>query len=259
MERYPDPDIKILLCDYRNDISVWRHKNVFNSWWYFYWNSKPGALIKIQNSEYRLKPEEFCLIAPETAFSTRIESPFNHFYLHFTAGTPFDRIKSKIYFFPVDEIVSGLIAMILKLLPERTFNSTRLTLMAHSAVGCLLLHIAEKELQGMKKYDPRIEAAVDLLNKNISTITPNEYLAENAGMSVNGFIRLFADELGITPQKYSRRRRIEEASVLLHFSDKTIDKIAQETGFLDRYHFSRAFKETTNYSPAEFRKHRISF
>lgn len=259
MKHYNDPEIKILLCDYREGITGWRHKSVFNSCWYFYWNNSPGAIIETGTSKHRLKPDKFYLIAPETMFSTECETPFNHFYLHFTAGAPFDQIKSKIYLFPTDNCVIKQIRMIQSFIPDRTLNFVHLSLLTHSIACSMLLKIGENEFQRLKRCDPRIEMAMNTLNKNTSEIISNEALAEDASMSVNGFVRLFMKELGITPQKYSRRKRIEKASILLHFTDKKIDEIAVETGFLDRYHFSRVFKETTNYSPAEFRKCRISF
>jgi transcriptional regulator GlxA family with amidase domain len=139
-----------------------------------------------------------------------------------------------------------------------TKNMLQMSLLSHSVICSSLLRINFNELKSLKKPDARIGKALELLNRNLSSLQSNETLAENIGMSVNGFIRLFMNEVGTTPQKYSRRKRIEKASILLHFTDKKIDEIANETGFLDRYHFSRAFKEITNYSPAEFRKRSIS-
>lgn len=260
MEKYHVPDIKIMRCDYRYGITMWDHRNIFNSYWCLYWNNTAGAIISTSDFEHQLKPTEFCLIAPETLFSTKLKLPFNHFFLHFTAGVPFDQIKSKIYFFSADEIVMKQIEMIRSLIPSQAvLGSVHLGLLAHSVICSMLLKIKDSEFKRLKRCSPLIEDALDTLNKKTSTIVPNEELAANAGMSVNGFIRLFAKELGITPQKYSRRKRIEKASILLHLTNKSLDDIATETGFLDRYHFSRAFKETTNYSPAEFRKRQISF
>lgn len=257
MREYHDPEIKILLCDYRETIESWNHENVFNSWWYLYWNNCSGAVVETEKATYSLEPDKVCLIAPETVFSTRLESSFNHFYIHFTVGAPFDQIKSRIYLFSDDEVFLKQLKMLQSFSINRAKHMLQMSLLSHSVISSSLLRVNFNDIKRLKKYDARIEKTLKFLNKNLSLLYSNESLAENVGMSVNGFIRLFMSELGITPQKYSRRKRIEKASILLHFTDKKIDKIANETGFLDRYHFSRAFKETTNYSPAEFRKRRI--
>jgi AraC-like DNA-binding protein len=253
MERLHTPDIQTLLCGDNEKISAWRHENVFNSWWYLYWNSAPGAFIRSGDVEYKLEPGHFCLIAPETRFSTGHEKPFAHFYIHFTAGIPFDRIKNRIYLLPVDGIADRQMHMLKELLPDKERNPIRMDLLSSSVICFMLSKIDADDYAVLRKLDPRVEAAKSTLDKITSRIISNDALAEDAKMSVNGFIRLFASELGVTPQKYSRRKRIEKASLLLRFTDKKVEEIARETGFLDRYHFSRAFKEITKRSPAEFR------
>ena len=48
--------------------------------------------------------------------------------------------------------------------------------------------------------------------------------------------------------------RINEAEKLIKNSDKTIYDISLEVGFNDYSYFSRAFKDTFNISPKEYRK-----
>jgi transcriptional regulator GlxA family with amidase domain len=49
-------------------------------------------------------------------------------------------------------------------------------------------------------------------------------------------------------------RRIAVASQQLLFTEKSIEQIAQETGFADRFHFSRVFALHKQYPPAAYRK-----
>ena len=73
-------------------------------------------------------------------------------------------------------------------------------------------------------------------------------------MATNAFTRLFTDELDISPQRFVKKKRIDKACVLLHHFDYSIDRVASETGFSDRYHFSKIFKQITGFSPAKYRK-----
>jgi len=73
-------------------------------------------------------------------------------------------------------------------------------------------------------------------------------------MSENTLIRQFHRYLGVSPQQHLQRLRIERACRLLLATSKTIDKIAEECGFCDRYYFSKIFKKQRGIGPAGFRK-----
>ena len=60
--------------------------------------------------------------------------------------------------------------------------------------------------------------------------------------------------MGINFSKYLIGVRINEAEKLIKNSDKTIYDISLEVGFNDYSYFSRAFKDTFNISPKEYRK-----
>jgi transcriptional regulator GlxA family with amidase domain len=40
---------------------------------------------------------------------------------------------------------------------------------------------------------------------------------------------------------------------MLQSSDKSIDEIAQQAGFCDRYHFSRVFRQIIGCAPVKFK------
>ena len=52
----------------------------------------------------------------------------------------------------------------------------------------------------------------------------------------------------------ARGQRRLQAARQLHFSESSIEEIAQQAGFCDRYHFSRAFHKEFNCGPATYRK-----
>jgi len=73
-------------------------------------------------------------------------------------------------------------------------------------------------------------------------------------LAVNSFIKLFRNEIKISPQRYISRKRIERASVLLQHTNESIESVAAQCGFCDRYYFLKNFKSQMNYSPGAFRK-----
>lgn len=75
-----------------------------------------------------------------------------------------------------------------------------------------------------------------------------------AGYSKSHFSRTFKKEMGINFSKYLIGVRINEAEKLIKNSDKSIYDISLEVGFNDYSYFSKAFKDTFDISPKEYRK-----
>ena len=249
------PDIQILSCAYLK-IHGWDHNDSFAAFWRFYWNNKSGAFLIINGVEYEMRPDRFFLIPAKTRFSTRSEGDFSHFYSHFTAGNPFERVIPDIYSFPIDSHIRQKIRSISVMLSKTDCGRISSSLLLYSLIYESMAKLGKTTFSSHTQPDRRIDAVIEFLNGNTSRIISNEELAEKINMTTNGFIRLFNSATGTPPQKYSQKKRIEKASLLLSFSNKRIDEIAKETGFLDRYHFTKVFKRHTQQNPAEFRKNK---
>lgn len=247
------PEINIYQYDYEPDCSLWNFTNVSAPYWRFYWCVTDGGEITYNKKIFTLTPDVFILIPANTSFSTKAYAAFAQFYVHFSAASPFSRVRHGIYTFPISEDAKEKSRAIIKSIQDRV-EDMRLKLTLFSLIYDALLHIPQKAFaEAGNRYDLRINKIIDLLDQNTSWVFSNEELAGKVNMSVNGFIRLFSTETGISPLQYSRRKRIEKACLLLHFTEQSIDEIARDTGFQDRYYFSRVFKQVTNSSPAQFR------
>ncbi|MBQ9501848.1 MAG: helix-turn-helix domain-containing protein [Lentisphaeria bacterium] len=79
-------------------------------------------------------------------------------------------------------------------------------------------------------------------------------LAEISGYKTDYFGKLFRREIGVAVSEYIRSRRIERACYELEHADKSIDEIAQETGFFDTSYFIKTFKKYCGVTPLHFRR-----
>jgi len=79
-------------------------------------------------------------------------------------------------------------------------------------------------------------------------------LARIAGLSTPHFSRAFKRGLGVAPQQYAVRQRIEKAKRLLRDTDLKLSEIAQAAGFADQSHFAKCFARITGISPSAFRR-----
>lgn len=79
-------------------------------------------------------------------------------------------------------------------------------------------------------------------------------VAAGAGMSLERFRKAFKAATGESPAVFRRRRRLEQAALMLQRPDLKLDLIARSLGFYDAFHLSKAFKAETGESPDAFRR-----
>jgi AraC-like DNA-binding protein len=79
-------------------------------------------------------------------------------------------------------------------------------------------------------------------------------LAGAARLSRSRFHSYFRRHMRISPMDYVKTVRVREAQQLLLTTDQPIYEIAEATGFLNPYHFSREFKASAGIPPKVYRK-----
>ena len=228
----------------------WIQSNISASYWRLYWNKAPGAFVKIGDTEQELTPDSVFLMSPGTAYSTRAVSEVEHFYVHFSVGAPLDCVASALFQLRGHRLLALASGALAAFFADR--YSWRTVIAVKTLVMSALLELRDDVVPQLKQFDTRIQQALNLLDagSNIS----NRELARQAGMSLNSFLILFQRETGLPPQEWFRRKRLEQACKRLHFSEASIEEIAETAGFCDRYHFSKAFKKAYAIGPAEYRQ-----
>lgn len=78
-------------------------------------------------------------------------------------------------------------------------------------------------------------------------------LAEEAGISLYHFIRLFKKCYGQTPIQLLIARRMVHAQKLLRETNLSVNEVAEYCGFSDLQIFSKAFKKYIGHSPSGFK------
>jgi AraC-like DNA-binding protein len=78
--------------------------------------------------------------------------------------------------------------------------------------------------------------------------------ASRYGYSERYVGKMFAKLRGISFSDYTRNSRISRAKTLLRHTDAPISVIAEETGFYDACHFTKAFRAAVGTSPLAYRK-----
>lgn len=96
--------------------------------------------------------------------------------------------------------------------------------------------------------------ALDYINYNyFSTITMDE-LCSVSGVTKQHLCLLFRKKLSMRPMEYIAKRRIQEAKALLTGTEKSIEQVAEETGFCSESYFCKLFKRYEGMTPSAFRQ-----
>lgn len=106
---------------------------------------------------------------------------------------------------------------------------------------------------GVAKEQDLVREVCRYLNDRKGPITADA-LAKTMNYSSNYISGLFRKYLDTSVLQYNREVRLKEAERLLRKSDKSVSEIAYETGYENRSHFYRIFKEKYGMTPMEYRE-----
>ena len=261
-------------------LSRWKHKRLSYPFWRLYYNFNEGATV-FYRQRTGLRPGRIFLIPPFTPFSTDLDvaaageeygleggwiksqeieersllaGHVLHLFVHFNLGYPMDSVAPGVY-----EIVAGEeeLKTIGELAGKLKSGSLRFslesTLLVHKLITSLLVRLPEGLWQS-EQPEARVQRVIQYMNRNFEKRLTNKELAGLTGMAVNSFARLFREQTGASPMRYLTKIRIENACNMLYHSDTNVSRIAEESGYSDRYYFSKMFRKEMGISPVRYRK-----
>jgi len=80
-------------------------------------------------------------------------------------------------------------------------------------------------------------------------------IAGSLGIGYESFRKQFQVSTGLSPGHWRRQARIRRAQDLITRAQLSNEQLAEQLGFADAFHFSKAFKQITGLTPTAFRKH----
>jgi AraC-like DNA-binding protein len=79
-------------------------------------------------------------------------------------------------------------------------------------------------------------------------------VAREVGLNYENFRKRFAQLTGESPGRYQKRRRLDWACAAIYHGEQSLKQIADELGFCDVFHFSKAFKQEVGLTPSDYRR-----
>jgi len=246
------PEIELLTCCRTTVCGNWWLPDLRAPFWRLYRNHDNLAKLVHRGKNITLQRDRLYLIAPETVGYGQQKEDFDHLFIHFIAGHPYDNCRDFIIEIPEDRHSRHAVAVISATLRRNVFSPP--AAMAALQLCATALTALPESLVPPIAADHRLQPVLEMIKAHPERTYANAELAELAGMSVNTLLRHFREQCGRSPQQYLIEARLQRACVMLQHSALSMEEVAEQTGFCDRFYFTRMFTRYRKISPAEFRK-----
>jgi AraC family transcriptional regulator len=102
----------------------------------------------------------------------------------------------------------------------------------------------------------RIRQVLDFIHAHLADEITLVGLAQVAGLSTFHFARMFARAMGVSPNRYVSRLRLENAMAEIAAGKFSLAEIALNARFSSQASFTRAFHRATGVTPGEYSRGR---
>lgn len=117
----------------------------------------------------------------------------------------------------------------------------------------IFLLAAREHMQEGETLDPRIQHILSIMAQDLSAPHSLDSLARVVALSPSRLAHLFKQEVGDSLTNVLLTLRLNNAARLLEFSDYSVGRIADTTGFNSAFYFSRQFHRRFGSSPRAYR------
>ena len=259
----------------------WNWKNVCSPFTRLYYVTEGTAQVELDDGLHELKANCMYIIPAFCRHTNICRGHFVHYYLHLYEDSRWDENLLEQWEFPF-EIEAGrleleLFKRLCEITPQMMLTQSdpatydnHSTLMKTLIKNRQLAFCDKVEMRGIVlqllarffqsarlkevSKDKRIEKATLYIRRHIDRDIGLEELAGCSCLSKDHFIRLFKQEMGMTPLKYIHLKKMERAQLLLVTETLSIKEVAYRTGFDDYSYFNRLFKKITGMTPQEYRR-----
>jgi AraC-like DNA-binding protein len=252
----------------------WKAQNRRSTFWRLFFNDGPGVVVESQGTVYRIAPQRLFIIPARCEFNIELNAqspePARHFAVHFDvpgiAGfhlrhglggplqLPVSAALEALAQSQSNAIGSKALRFAESVPMERQLGLQGLVFGALSVAWEALSPERRGRNENFSTLHGAIFPALRYIENHTGEAMSNEKLAALCHLSKGHFIRRFKEGMGRPPMTYLLERRIALAAQRLLFSRDSIETIAANLGFGNRFYFSRMFAQQVGLSPAAFRR-----
>jgi len=231
--------------------TTWNYRDVCSPFWRAYFNLSAGAAVRVGGKRYELGPQALVLLPEEVCFDCIAKEGVAHCWVHFSVTGAWQAGGGAV----TVSLNAAERALWAELSEEAAVAvSGDANRLRNRCAGLLLMALGKVENADASRVSPELQSWLGWLERSLDQALDIPSMAKQAGMGSRAFLNWFKGETGTTPMVYLKGRRVREACRKLRFTMASIERIAEDTGFSNRYHFSRVFREQTGRTPADYRR-----
>ncbi|GAB4248178.1 MAG: hypothetical protein OHK005_14700 [Candidatus Methylacidiphilales bacterium] len=246
-----NPALHVLVAR-RQFLTEWNFPDLAAPHWRLYVQLDEGAYLRFRRRCLDMPAGSVWLIPPDTLYGSGAEKPFRQCYVHFSLQLTCLPSERRPWRVKGAEADGRTLANLFDAEEDKLWEAS---LALHRLILNLLTRLPE-EMFEVPGRDATLSRALARMTVDLRHSPSNREMAKAMGLHPNAWIRWFKARTGRTPKAFLLARRVQEACILLLHSDRSIEEIAEITGFGDRYHFTRAFVRDRGIGPAAYRKSR---
>ncbi len=99
-----------------------------------------------------------------------------------------------------------------------------------------------------------VKSIIQYLQTNYTKDINFSQIASDYNFSASYLTKIFREHTGTSPIKYLIEYRIKIAKGLLKDTNLTVKEIAERTGFIDQFYFSKCFKNYCGVTPSQYKE-----
>jgi len=227
----------------------WSYPEIFSPFWRMYANTQPGSWLRVGAQRYELDARHLFLVPSHLLFHCESNRVTDHTWIHMGLAPEWRSELSHPLALPITEDRLQLLHQLQQEIDvEDTF---RLRLTAQALIGNLLSSLKIPDLlpetRGFRELIRQME-------QNPGSIDSLAEAASLAGIGDRQLRRMFQRRFHQSPREFLQGCRIRLAAQRLRHGADSLDQIAEECGYADRFHFSKAFRQAVGCPPAQYRR-----
>ena len=237
-------------------LADWRMIDAITNQWVLYWPTRGRGRIVHQGVAEDLRKGSLYLLPPHTTFSSDCHPGFSKWYVHFTVAGVGDALRPGIFPLRASRRMLALLATTCPANIDKGRSSDHTAATTLDLIELLSLVVRDRlpKLQSPGFVGVDADRVLRILHERSGGGVTLHDLAEATNLTERSLSEIVLRTTGFTPMRYLLELRLNNAMKLLRHTDRSIEQIARECGFGDRYYFTRVFTKHRATTPAAFRK-----
>jgi AraC family transcriptional regulator of arabinose operon len=248
------PQFRIHECGYTPEkLDDWNSGPVSSLFWCLWYAQDEGTWVESNGKRWDLSPDRILFAPAQVVNSTHSIRPVRHLWLHFSLLPAYAYDAAEPFTIPLNALLRAQLDVFIEAYCNAGHDWVNVL---YSYSSALLYNCFARHPLPLRPLPDSIRAVLEEIDKSPGNVLSNTRMARLANLSLSSFAEHFKTYMHRSPASYVRYVRCERASQLLVYSDLSIEQIAAELGFPNRYYFTRSFTRHTGHAPAAFRKAR---